>query len=74
MRVLAQESGGFAMTSVNNFEKALARIVREHSSYYLIGYYSTNDKPDGKTRHNAVALGRTDVTVAYRPTYSAPRN
>ena len=73
MRVLAQETGGFTMTNVNNFEKALDRIVREHSSYYLIGYYSTNDKPDGRVRKNAIALSRSDVQVVYRPTYTAPK-
>jgi VWFA-related protein len=73
MRVLAEETGGFTVTNVNNFDKALDRIVREHSSYYLIGYYSTNDKPDGRTRKNAIALSRTDVQVVYRPTYTAPK-
>jgi hypothetical protein len=61
------------VTNVNNFDRALDRIVREHSSYYLIGYYSTNDKPDGRQRKNAIALSRTDVQVVYRPTYTAPK-
>jgi VWFA-related protein len=74
MRTLAEETGGFTVTNVNNFDKALDRIVREHSSYYLIGYYSSNDKTDGKTRKNAIALNRADVQLVYRPTYTAPRN
>ncbi len=73
MRVLAQETGGFTVANVNNFEKALDRIVREHSAYYLIGYYSTNDKADGRVRKNAISLGRADVQVLYRPTYTAPK-
>jgi VWFA-related protein len=73
MRTLADETGGFTVTNVNNFDKALDRIVREHSSYYVIGYYTTNDKADGKTRKNAIALNRTDVQVVYRPTYTAPK-
>jgi VWFA-related protein len=73
MRVLAEETGGFTVTNVNNFDKALDRIVREHSSYYLIGYYSSNDKPDGRVRKNAITLNRADVKVVYRPTYTAPK-
>ena len=73
MRVLAEETGGFTVTNVNNFDKALDRIVREHSSYYLIGYYSTNDKPDGRVRKNAITLNRSDVQVVYRPSYTAPK-
>ena len=74
MRTLAEETGGFTVTNVNNFDKALDRIVREHSSYYLIGYYSSNDKADGKTRRNAITLNRQDAQVVYRPSYTAPRN
>ena len=73
MRVLAQETGGFAVNNVNSFDKALDRIVRDHSAYYLIGYYSTNDKPDGRVRKNAVSLSRADVQVLYRPAYTAPK-
>ena len=73
-RVLASETGGFSVFNVNNFSKALDRIVREHSLYYLIGYYPSNDKADGKVRKNAIALSRNDVQAAYRPAYSAPKN
>ena len=68
-RVLASETGGFSVFNVNNFSKALDRIVREHSLYYLIGYYPTNDKADGKVRKNAIALSRNDVQAVYRPAY-----
>ena len=73
-RVLASETGGFSVFNVNNFSKALDRIVREHSLYYLIGYYPSNDKADGKVRKNAVALSRNDVQASYRPAYTAPKN
>jgi hypothetical protein len=53
---------------------ACDRIVRENSSYYLIGYYSTNDKADGTTRKNQVKLTRKDTQVLYRAAYVAPRN
>ncbi len=33
-------------------------------SYYILGYYSTNDKPDGKYRTVSVKLTRADVVNA----------
>jgi len=74
LRVLAAETGGFSIFNVNNFNKALDRVVREHSLYYLIGYYPSNDKPDGRVRKNAIALSRNDLQVVYRPAYTAPKN
>lgn len=74
MRVLAEETGGFTVTSVNNFNKALNQIVRDHSAYYLIGYYSTNDKPDGRVRRNVVTLNRPEMHLVYRPAYTAPKD
>ena len=74
MRVLAESTGGFTVTNVNNFDKALDRIVREHSLYYLIGYYSSHEKNDVKTRKNAIALNRSDVQIVYRQTSPSPKN
>jgi VWFA-related protein len=73
MRVLAQETGGFTVSSVNNFDKALDRIVREHSAYYVVGYYPTNEKSDGKVRKHSVTVSRPDVQAVYRPSYTAPK-
>ena len=74
MRVLADSTGGFVVDNVNNFDKAFDRIVRENSSYYVIGYYSTNDKADGKTQKNEIKLARKGMQVLYRPSYIAARN
>jgi VWFA-related protein len=74
MRVLADSTGGFVVDNVNDFDKAFDRIVRENSSYYLLGYYTTNDRADGKSRKNEVKLGRKGVQVLYRASYIAPRN
>jgi VWFA-related protein len=73
MRVLADETGGFVVTGTNGFDKALDRIVRENSSYYLVGYYSTNSKADGSVRKNEVKLARKGLKALYRASYLAPR-
>jgi VWFA-related protein len=74
MHVLADETGGFALTGTNNFNKAFDRIVAETSSYYVIGYYSSNDKTDGTLRKNTITVDRSGLQVLYRPTYVAQHN
>ena len=51
LRQLAEETGGVAFVGRNNFDDAFDRIVQENSSYYVLGYYSTNDRRDGKLRN-----------------------
>jgi hypothetical protein len=45
--------------------------VRDLSSYYLLGYYSTNTKLDGKFRTIDVKVTRPGVTVSARKGYFA---
>ena len=45
---LAAVTGGFALTSSNNYVTAFERLVRENSTYYLIGFNSGVDKRDGR--------------------------
>lgn len=74
LRTLSDETGGFAALNSNDLQTAFARIVDENSSYYLLGYYSTNDKRDGKFRTIDVRIkGRPGLTVIARKGYLAPR-
>ena len=45
-RALAEATGGRALTNSNSFDVFFERIVRENSSYYLLGYTSTNERRD----------------------------
>ena len=72
-RTLAEETGGFAVTSTNNFEVFFNRIVREISAYYLIGYYSTNNRADGRFRKHDIRVERRAARVVHRAGYLAPR-
>ncbi len=47
---IADETGGFAAVNSNDFSTSFGRIVRDNSSYYVLGYYSTNTKRDGQFR------------------------
>ena len=73
LRSLADETGGFAITNQNDFATAFDRLVRDNSSYYVLGYYAANDKRDGKFRKIEVRLTRPGLTVRARRGYVAPR-
>lgn len=66
---LAESTGGFAVTGTNKFSEGFERIVEENSSYYLLGYSSTNQKNDGKFRRVRVEVTRPGVTVRTRSGY-----
>lgn len=70
LRVIAQQTGGFAIVNSNNFEKGLERIDNETSDYYVIGYYSTNPDPTKRTRQIKVEVTRPNMNVTYRSSYT----
>lgn len=74
LRVLSEETGGFAVVNRNDFATAFQRIVDDNSSYYVMGYYSTNDRRDGRFRKIEVKLtNRSGLVVRARKGYVAPR-
>jgi len=74
LRVLGDETGGFAAVNRNDFRDAFQRIVDDNSSYYVMGYYSTNDRRDGRFRKIEVRVAnRPGLTVRARKGYVAPR-
>jgi VWFA-related protein len=74
LRVLSDETGGFAAVNRNDFGTAFQRIVDDNSSYYVMGYYSTNDRRDGRFRKIEVRVpNRPGLTVRARKGYVAAR-
>ena len=59
--------------SSNDFSNAFQRIVDENSSYYVLGYYPTNDRRDGRFRRIEVRLKRPGLAVVARKGYAAPK-
>ena len=70
LRVIAEQTGGFAVVNQNDFTKALKRIDSETSDYYVLGYYSTNPDPLRRTRKLEVKTTRNGVDVWSRRQYS----
>ena len=73
LRLLADETGGFAAVNSNDFTSAFDRIQRDNSNYYVLGYYPTNDRRDGKFRKIEVKVNRAGLDVRSRKGYMAPR-
>jgi VWFA-related protein len=73
LRVISEQTGGFAVVNQNDLNAAFERIVRDNSSYYVLGYYSSNDKRDGKLRRIQVRVTRPGVRVQARDAYTAPK-
>jgi VWFA-related protein len=70
LRVIAEQTGGFAVVNQNDFDKALKRIDAETSDYYVLGYYSTNPDPTRRTRKIEVKTTRPDLEIWSRRTYA----
>ena len=70
LRVLAEETGGFAVVNMNDFDKGLKRIDNETSDYYVLGYYSSNPDPLKRRRRVEVKTTRPDLNVWSRGEYT----
>ena len=73
LRVLSDETGGFAVVNNNDVAGAFERLVAENSSYYVMGYYPANERRDGRFRRIEVRVNRPGLTVRARRGYVAPR-
>ena len=69
LRVLAEETGGFAIVNMNDFDKGIKRIDSETSDYYLIGFYSSNPDPLKRNRKIEIKV-RDGLKVDHRTAYS----
>ena len=47
---LAADTGGKALLDNNDLGLGIVQAQKEMSSYYILGYYSSNDKLDGRFR------------------------
>ena len=75
LQSLAADTGGTAFTDSNNFGEAFDKITSEISSYYILGYASTNTKQDGGYRKIEVRLKtKVDARVRAREGYYADRD
>jgi VWFA-related protein len=72
LRELAEQTDGVALLNASYTREGVARMMADLRSYYLMSYYSTNAKMDGKFRKLSVRVTRPGVEVRARPGYLAP--
>ena len=69
---LASDTGGRAFLDSNDFSKIFKGVQQDTSTYYLIGYHSTNSARDGRYRRIVVKLNQPGMKIDYRRGYYAP--
>ncbi len=72
LQTLAQNTDGLAVVNTNDLKTGVSKITDALSAYYLLGYYSTNTKFDGRARRIRVRVNQPEVEVAHRRGYTAP--
>jgi len=72
---LAADTGGKALLDNNDLALGIQQAQKDISSYYIVGYYSTNTNLDGRYRRIKLAVNNTAIAkVDYRPGYFAGKN
>jgi VWFA-related protein len=72
LAALAHVTGGFSLSNSENFAGAFERMVREQSTYYLLGFNSGYEKRDGRYVKLEVRVKRPGLRVQTRDGYVAP--
>jgi len=69
---LAGDTGGKALLDYNDLAKGIVQAQHAVSSYYILGYYTTNSAQDGKFRRVNISLdGKLSANLDYRHGYYA---
>jgi VWFA-related protein len=76
LSTLAQDTGGKMFADVNNFATIFKEVQDDTTGYYLLSYYSSNNKRDGKYRAVNVKLVNSPAAklVHVRQGYYAPKD
>jgi VWFA-related protein len=75
LTTLAADTGGTAFLDSNDFSEAFGQVTKDISSYYILGFASTNADKDGRYRRITVRLrNKSDVKVEAREGYYADRD
>ena len=72
LKTVAENTDGLAVVNENDLGAGLKRVIDDVSAYYLLTYYSTNAKNDGKFRKISVKTATPGLHVRARRGYLAP--
>lgn len=74
LATLAADTGGKVFLDSNDLSLGLQQVQRELRSYYILGYYTTNTKEDGKYRKIVVKLNHSlSAKLEFRDGYYAQK-
>jgi VWFA-related protein len=72
MYTMGADTGGKAFLDFNDLSLGIVEAQKAFSSYYILGYYATNDHLDGKFRRIKITLnGGLQASIDYRQGYYA---
>jgi VWFA-related protein len=71
LRTMSEYTDGIAILNSNDLDANMRKISDDLTSYYLLGYYSTNTKLDGTFRNLKVRVKSPGVSVRARRGYRA---
>lgn len=71
MEIMADHTGARAIVNTDDLGDEIDRMMAEASSYYLVGYQTSNGQPDGKFRRLDVKVSRPGLTVRSRSGFYA---
>jgi VWFA-related protein len=74
LATLANDTGGRAFFDLGDFSDVFRKLRGENSSYYMLGYYSSNRQRDGRWRNVRVQVNVPGARVRYREGYYAPKS
>ena len=71
---LAADTGGKAFLDNNDLALGITQAQDDVKSYYILGFYSSNDKQDGKFRRIQIKLkNNLNAKIDYRSGYFGPK-
>jgi VWFA-related protein len=68
---LATDTGGKALLDFNDLTKGIRQAQASFTSYYILGYYTTNENLNGKFRRVKITLNDAQASLEYRQGYFA---
>jgi VWFA-related protein len=71
METIARDTGGRYFGNSNDLDRAIQSALTESSSYYMLGYYPSKRKWDGKFRNIKLQVDRPGTQLHYRRGYFA---
>lgn len=72
LTTLSNDTGGKAYLDSNDFGKVFKGVQDDTSTYYVLGYQSTNSARDGRYRKITVTVNRPGLKLEFRRGYYAP--